>query len=190
MRPLDRLHNRKRNPHETVGNENLRDALAHVARALRSSQTLASALVASTAHHPTDVTRELARMVVTGTPLTEACHRAPRDESDRDVVMSLQVLSISASSGGDVAGTIDSLVATLDDRAHARAERHTQAATALASTRLITWLPVACGAYMFLEHPDVRRTLIATPLGWTCLIIGAALNIAGRRWTRTLVERP
>ncbi|MEY3618715.1 MAG: hypothetical protein RL726_1413 [Actinomycetota bacterium] len=190
MRLRDRLHNRKRNPRESVGNENLREALAHMARAVRSSQNLTSALVASTAHHPTDVTRELARMVVTGTPLVLACKRVSHHESDRDVVTSLRVLELSADSGGDVAGTIDSLVTTLDDRAHARAERRTQAATALASTRLITCLPVACGAYMFIEHPDVRRTLIATPLGWTCLVLGAALNFAGRRWTRSLVERP
>lgn len=190
MRALDRLRRRTRHPRERVGNEDLRDALAHIARALRSSQTLSSALVASTAHHPTDVTRELARMVTAGTPLVEACQRTIRDESDRDVVMSLHVLSISASTGGDIAETIDSLVTTLDDRAHARAERRTQAATALASTRLITWLPVACGGYMLLEHRDVRHTLIATPLGWTCLIVGAALNVVGRRWTRILVERP
>ncbi|MTA28091.1 MAG: hypothetical protein F2562_04470 [Actinobacteria bacterium] len=189
MRPRDRRRRRERHPRETVGNADLRDALAHVARALRSSQTLTAALVASTVRHPTDVTRELARMVVAGTPLTDACHRVVRDQSDRDVVMSLHVLAISASTGGDIAGTIDSLVATLDDRAHARAERRTQAATALASTRLITWLPVACGGYMFLEHHDVRRTLIATPLGWFCLVVGVGLNIVGRRWTRTLLER-
>lgn len=173
-----------------MGNTQLRDALAHIARSLRSSHTLAAALLSSTTHHPTDVTRRLARMTACGIPLKDACLRALEHETDRDVVMSLHVLSISASSGGDVARTIDSLVDTLDDRSHARAERRTHAATALASTRLITWLPIVCGALMFLENRDVRHTMVATRLGWACLVVGASLNLLGRRWTRILVERP
>jgi Flp pilus assembly protein TadB len=183
-----RLIRRRRDPRESVGNANLRDGLAHVARALRSSQTLSSALIASAARHPTDVTRDLARMVIAGTPVADACQRIIPVTSDRDVIMTLHVLALSASGGGDVAGTIDSLVATIDERDHARAERKVQAATATASTRLITWLPVVCGGYMFVEHPDVRRTMFATPLGWTCLVIGITLNLVGRRWTRALIE--
>lgn len=186
----DRLGRTGRHPRESVGNEQLRDALAHIARCLRSSDTLSVALLSSTTRHPTDVTRRLARMTASGVPLGEACLRALDHESDRDVVMSLHVLSISASSGGDIAKTIDSLIDTLDDRACARAERRTQAATAMASTRLITWLPVVCGGYLLLDDHELRRTMIATPLGWTCLGLGVALNIAGRRWARILVERP
>lgn len=180
----------RRHPGESVGNEQLRDALAHIARCLRSSHTLSVALLSSTTHHPTDVTRRLARLTTSGVPLNEACRRIIDHESDRDVLMSLHVLSISASSGGDIARTIDSLVDTLDDRARARAERRVQAATAMASTRLITWLPVVCGGYVIVDNREVRQTLIATPLGWACLVVGAALNIVGRRWTRMLVERP
>lgn len=180
----------RRHPSEKVGNEQLRDALTHIARCLRSSHTLSAALLSSTTHHPTDVTRRLARMTASGVSLNEACRRVLDHESDRDVVMSLHVLSIAASSGGDIARSIDSLVDTLDDRAHARAERRVQAATAMASTRLITWLPVICGGYVLVDDREVRHTMIATPLGWACLVVGATLNLVGRRWTRMLVERP
>lgn len=189
MRRFEPRRRHARHPLERVGNGDLREALAHVARSLRSSQSLSSSLLASTARHPTDLTRDIARAMLNGTPMAEACDLVDHDESDRDVVTTLSVLSIAATTGGDVAATIDSLVATLDDRARDRAERRTQASTALASTRLITWLPVVCGGYLTLEHDDFRRTMFATTFGWTCLVVGVGLNVAGRRWTRTLLER-
>jgi tight adherence protein B len=184
----ERVLHRRRHPTETLGNDDLSDALASIARSLRSGQSLSAAIVASTKHHPTDVTRFLGRRLAADVALSEACREMLRNENDRDAVMTLHVLGLCASTGGDIASTIDSLVVTLDERAHARAERRAQAATALASTRLITWLPIGCGVFIMIDDANVRHVLFATPLGWICVGIGVGLNLLGRRWTRHLVE--
>lgn len=133
--------------------------------------------------------RVIARRLVVGHSLSVICDELVRDESDRDVMMTLHVLGMCARTGGDIAITIDSLVITIEEREHARAERRAHAATALASIRLITWLPIVCGGYIVVDDANVRHTLVATPLGWVCIGVGASLNFVGRQWTNRLVER-
>ena len=107
---------------------------------------------------------------------------------DADSIMTLHVISLVSEVGGDVAQQLDCLIDTLLDRSQAKAERQTQAATATASMRLITWLPVVCGAWILSDSPAVRRVLLATPLGWACLTIGIGLNFVGRTWTHRMVR--
>ena len=58
----------------------------------------------------------------------------------------------------------------------------------MASTRLITWLPVVCAAWIVSDSPAIRKTMLATPLGWTCLALGIGLNLVGRIWTKKLIN--
>ena len=98
----ERVLHRRRHPTESVGNDDLSDALASIARSLRSGQSLSAAIVASTKHHPTDVTRFLCRRMAVDVALSEACREMLRDENDRDAVMTLHVLGLCASTGGDI----------------------------------------------------------------------------------------
>ncbi|MFM8562902.1 MAG: type II secretion system F family protein [Acidimicrobiia bacterium] len=178
---------RKRVIRESVGNEGLAEALESVVRSLRSSRSLIGAIVDSTTKHPTDVTRALARSLATGRTLHESCDRLLTTENDRDAVLALQCLKLCAAHGGDSVANLDSVVATIHERRHLAAERVVQASTAVASTRLITWLPVACGGLLLADSPSLRHTMFVTPFGWSCLAVGTGLNLLGRVWTRRLV---
>ena len=180
------------NNSDTYGNTNLIEALSAMSRNVRSGLSLAAALQISVSHHPCDLFAQLHHLVRRGIALHLACHKILDDMSESaettDHMMALHVIALASEVGGDIAQQLDCLIDTLLDRSLSQAERQTQAATATASMRLITWLPVVCGAWILSDSPAVRHVLLATPLGWTCLTVGVGLNLVGRTWTKRLVR--
>jgi tight adherence protein B len=75
----------------------------------------------------------------------------------------------------------------LRERLALRAERQAQAASARLSTRVMTVLPFAFTGFVAVTDADVRGVLLHTPVGWTCLTVGVALNVAGRAWAKRAV---
>jgi Flp pilus assembly protein TadB len=125
-----------------------------------------------------------------GDSLEAACRRTmnaigerkhPTTE-ERDSVLALHVLAVAGSIGGRVAEQLESLIDTLNEREHLRRERRTQAASATASMRMLTWLPIVCGSWLLLDNAEVRHFLIGSPSGWICLVLGVGSNIVGRLW--------
>lgn len=177
---------------DIYGNSSLIDALSSMSRNTRSGLSLATALQISISHHPCDLFTQLHNLVSRGMALNTACHKILDDMSESaettDHMMALHVIALASEVGGDIAQQLDCLIDTLLDRSLSQAERQTQAATATASMRLITWLPVVCGTWILSDSPAVRHVLLATPLGWACLTVGVGLNLVGRTWTKRLVR--
>ena len=177
---------------DIYGNRNLIDALSSMSRSVRSGLSLATALQISISQHPCDLFAQLHSLISRGMALNTACHKLLDDLSESaenaDHMMTLHVIALASEVGGDIARQLDCLIDTLLDRSQAKVERQTQAATATASMRLITWLPVVCGAWILSDSPAVRHVLLATPLGWACLTIGVGLNFVGRTWTHKMVR--
>ena len=174
------------------GNSNIIDALSSMSRSLRSGLSLTTALQISISQYPCDLFAQLHRFISRGMAINSACHKllddVPESTDNSDQIMTLHVIALASEVGGDIAQQLDCLIDTLLDRSQAKAERQTQAATATASMRLITWLPVVCGAWILSDSSAVRHVLLATPLGWACLTVGVGLNLAGRTWTKRLVR--
>ena len=177
---------------DIYGNSNLIDALSSMSRNVRSGLALAAALQMSVSRHPCDVLAQLHKLVARGVSINTACQKILDNKSESaenaDCIMALHVIALASEVGGDIAQQLDYLIDTLLDRSQAKTERQTQAATATASMRLITWLPVVCGAWILSDSPAVRHVLLATPLGWTCLTLGIGLNFVGRTWTHQMVR--
>ena len=177
---------------DIYGNRNLIDALSSMSRSVRSGLSLATALQISISQHPCDLFAQLHSLISRGMALNTACHKLLDELSESaettDHMMALHVIALASEVGGDIARQLDCLIDTLLDRSQAKVERQTQAATATASMRLITWLPVVCGAWILSDSPAVRHVLLATPLGWACLTIGVGLNFVGRTWTHKMVS--
>lgn len=129
----------------------------------------------------------VAREVRTGSSLTRAI--AATDDTDPDWALARAVLATLAENGGPAAEPLDRVASTLRERAALREERKVQAAAAVLSARMLTWLPVLVATWSVLTSADVRHVLLRTPFGWTCLVVGTLLNLAGRRWTRRIVEQ-
>ena len=176
----------------SFGNENIIDSLSAMTRSLRSGQSLASSLHQASITEPCDLLIRLAAAINNGQSLNQACnYLIEADEKQNpagDLSVVLHVISLASEVGGDAAHHIDALIDTLLDRSYARQDRQAQASTAMASTRLITWLPVVCAAWIVSDSPAIRKTMLATPLGWTCLALGIGLNLVGRMWTKKLIN--
>lgn len=167
----------------------LEAALSATARHVRSGSSLITALHSAHERHSAELFERLIDDLDRGRSLRSICDQLltsePRPPAEE--VLVLNVLALSADCGGDVSANLDALVDGLRDRRIVRDERLANAATAVASTRLLTWLPIVCAGYLVLDDDSIRRVLLQSPIGWACLSIGIALNLIGRRWTRSLV---
>lgn len=180
----------KLRPGVTNRNDSLEPALSAMARHVRSGSSLHAALRAAHERHRSDLVEEILHLLDRGSSLRSACDSVLTSTGRRSSaqILVLNVLALSADSGGDVSSNLDAVVESLRDQRIVRDERLANAATALVSTRVLTWLPVVCAGYLVLDDESIRRVLLGSPIGWTCLTVGIALNLIGRRWTRSLVN--
>lgn len=165
-----------------------------IGRQLRSGASLSTALRVDARQHGHEWSRAIVRTLDEGSTLANAVEsrlttELHRRRPDSDLVLTLQVLAMAADVGGESSRHIDALIDTLRSRRRAAADRLTQASTALASIRLLTWLPAVCALWMVVDDPDVRRVLVGSPIGWICLAAGATFNVIGRHWTSRLVHQ-
>ena len=164
-----------------------------IGRQLRAGSTLSAAVRMAARHHGHPWSRAMVRSLDDGSTLATAAEKRldsemRRPRPDGDLILVLQVLAMSAQVGGEPTRHIEALTDTLRARRQAAADRLTQASTAIASIRLLTWLPVVCATWMVVDDPAVRTVLLASPIGWTCLAAGVAFNLLGRHWTNRLVH--
>lgn len=158
-----------------------------IARALRGGRSLSAAVVEAADRHGHHALVEISRGVGVGEQLPSAIARAASRSSNPDVMLVVQVLAVAAEHGGSQAEAIDRAATTLRERRALRAERQAQAASARLSTRVMTVLPFAFTGFVATTDADVRHVLVRTPVGWTCLTVGIALNVAGRAWAKRAV---
>ena len=173
--------------HVAAGDERLAESCDAIARALRSGRSLSAAVVEAADRHGHPALAGIARAVRVGVALPKAIADVASRSCEPDVVLVVNVLAVAAEHGGSQAEAIDRAAATLRERAALRAERHAQAASARLSTRVMTVLPFAFTGFVASTDADVRDVLFRTPIGWTCLTIGVALNLAGRMWAKRAV---
>jgi tight adherence protein B len=158
-----------------------------IARALRGGRSLSAAVVEAADRHGHPALVEIARAVGVGDQLPKAIQRAAARSTDQDVMLVVHVLAVAAEHGGSQAEAIDRAATMLRERWALRAERQAQAASARLSTRVMTVLPLAFTGFVAVTDADVRDVLFRTPVGWSCLTIGIALNVAGRAWAKRAV---
>ena len=90
---------------------------------------------------------------------------------------------VAAGAGGPAASfALQRAAWALRERHAIRLERRTQAAQAMFSARILSWLPVVFGTIMAVTNRSVRGAYFGGVAGLACLVVGILLNVAGRRW--------
>ena len=107
--------------------------------------------------------------------------------TDPDVALAVHVLDLCATQGGNVSESLDRAAATLRERHAVRLEREAQSAQARLSARVLTVVPIAFAAWTLATTPAVRA-FTATPPGFACLALGAAVNLTGWRLMRRAIR--
>ena len=97
--------------------------------------------------------------------------------------------SIAAESGAPLAPTLRHYAASLRDLAQAARDASVALAGPVATARLVLVLPLLGLGFGLALGFDTVTTLVATPLGWACLGVGASLVALALIWNRSLVRR-
>ncbi|MDO4918300.1 type II secretion system F family protein [Kocuria sp.] len=96
---------------------------------------------------------------------------------------------ISERSGASLAQTLTGVARSVESQLDAQAARDSALAGPRVTVRTLSWLPVLALGLGMLMGTDPVTTLLTTAWGRVALAAGAALSIAGRLWTRTLMHR-
>jgi tight adherence protein B len=156
------------------------------ARRLRSGDSLPRAVLDSSASPALALHLAPMRLaVVRGASVAEAALRV--HDATVGLGLALGVVRACAALGGPAAEPLDGVAATLRARVADSAERHAQSAQARLSATVLTVLPIGVlGVLVVIATPI--RAAVATPAGIGCAVAGGALNVAGWRWMRRIVD--
>lgn len=107
-------------------------------------------------------------------------------EADEAVV--LQAVRAGHALGGPMTATLDSAAALLRERALIRGEALAYSAQARLSARVLTGVPLAFAGWSAITSRTFR-TALASPIGMTSAVVGAACNLLGWWWMRRIVAK-
>ncbi|MGA0877666.1 MAG: type II secretion system F family protein [Ilumatobacteraceae bacterium] len=188
-----RLTNEVWTPNEPPSASDPVHLLGSLIRSLHAGFTLRQAIIECGARQMSGLARRMTVQLQQGRSLADVCEELSTSKVQRrralsdDELLVIRVIGLAHTLGGDEAGLLDSVMQAILDRRRSRNERLTQAATAMSSMRLLTWLPVICGLWIATEDPTTRRFLVEAPGGRICLICGILLNLLGRIWSRRIM---
>lgn len=160
-----------------------------VDRHVQLGSSLRGAIVAASAECDpslSDTLRVLLLHCRTGAPLDDMeilADAAGRSTNDAFLVRSL----VAAGAGGPGASfALQRAAWALRERHAIASERRMYAAQAVFAGRVLSWLPVVFGVLMVATNGSVRSAYFGGVAGFACVVIGVALNVAGRRWMRRI----
>jgi tight adherence protein B len=165
--------------------------LERLASALRAGTALGPALVAVAVSTPDPLRSELALLsadITHGASVSDALDRWGANAGDSPAVrLVVGALGLGAQAGGELARAADRLASTLRERAELQAEVRALATQARSSAWVLAAAPVGFTALVSSIEPAVIRTLLTTPVGLACLLVGVALDAAGAAWMARIV---
>lgn len=166
-------------------------ALDDLARALRSGSSLPLALgqVASTTRGPLaqDWLR-IQRSLELGNRLGDAATEWAAARPCPEVRLAVSAWRLGLDAGGSLAASLAGIAETLRGRAQIAAEVRALSSQARLSGLIIGVAPVGFCLLASRADPRLAHTLFATPIGWTLLVAGVALDLAGAAWMRRLAR--
>lgn len=169
------------------GGPSSRDATAafeQASRDVRAGLSARHALVNALHRHP-GVLPQLRQRLDADAPLADALHELDVEGDEQLFVRALQV---SLRTDAHPADVMDRAALIVRERAAWRHERHSQAAQARLSARLLTLLPLAFAAWSTATSARVREAELHQPVVLVCLVLGGVLNLIGWWWMRHLVR--
>lgn len=156
-----------------------------LARAVRSGSTLPAAIRATATPVAIDVEVDRLRLALDrGVRLTDAA-TGPSGSPHLD--LALAVIRACALNGGPAAEPLDRAASTLRGRAADLADRSVHSAQARLSALVMTTLPIAMLALLYVTSA-ATRTAVHTPAGLVAVGFGGLLNLAGWCWMRRAVR--
>jgi len=166
-------------------------SLQVLASALRAGHSFNGALgvVVDNAREP--ARSELARVLQDdqlGVLPEDAIRRLARRMANRDIEQVALLAELQRTSGGNSAEILDTVVATIRERADIRRLVRTLTAQGRMARWILTGLPVFVTAILWFAHPDVMKAFFTSGIGQTLLAIAASMVAAGSLLIQRIVD--
>lgn len=163
-----------------------------VARSVTAGATLRVALQDAGSELGEPLRSEVAGVIGSvgaGASLDEALLDWNESAASDAVALFATAARIGHAEGGQLATAMDGVAVALSDRCELRAEARSQTAQARLSVRVLVALPVVGLGVFALVEPQVLPTLLGTPAGLACLVLGVLLDAAGASVASGIVGR-
>ena len=152
----------------------LPDALSAIASSLRAGTNLARALEQVAEQQPRPTSQEFSVVLSeykVGQRLEDALDRMHRRIPRTEVELMNSAIAISRAVGGNLADTLETLAATLREKA--QIEGKIDALTAMGRMQgwVVGLLPIGVGAMLFGREPEAMAALFDEPVGWAVLVV-------------------
>ncbi|MGH2733305.1 MAG: type II secretion system F family protein [Actinomycetota bacterium] len=134
---------------------------------------------------------ELTRVVAetrVGRPLLESLEAMAQRVGSQDVAWTVEAIRIQQATGGKLADTLRVLADFMRTRLEVRGEVRALSAEARISGKILIFLPVAIGSFLFLARRAYLEPLLTTGPGKVMLALAAIGIIWGSLWMRRLVR--
>ncbi len=132
-----------------------------------------------------DVVRIVAEKVALGTPVPEALRAASTGRAWR---VTGAAWAVAAEAGAPMAPFLSALAASLSTSARTHREIESSLAGPVATTRLVTALPIVAALGGAMSGLGTLSALV-TPAGLTCVAAAILLLVVAHRWSAALVRR-
>jgi tight adherence protein B len=162
-----------------------------LASALRAGHSFNGALevVVDNAHEP--ARSEMARIVRDdrlGVLPEDAIRRLARRMANRDVEQVALLAELQRTSGGNSAEVLDTVVATIRERAEIRGLVRTLTAQGRMARWILTGLPIFLTIFLWLTQPEVMKEFFSSGIGQVMLTVAAVMVVAGSLIIQRIVE--
>jgi tight adherence protein B len=162
-----------------------------LASALRAGHSFNGALGVVVENASEPARSEMARVVQDerlGVLPEEAIRRLARRMANRDIEQVALLAELQRTSGGNSAEILDTVVATIRERADIRRLVRTLTAQGRMARWILTALPFFLTAILWLFHPDVMSQFFTSSVGQILLLVSAAMVAAGSLVIQRIVD--
>jgi tight adherence protein B len=171
--------------------DQLPETLQLLASALRSGHSLIGALSVVVEQAPEPVKREFTQILTDdqlGVPVERAMRSVADRMKNRDMQQVALLGELQRTVGGNSAEVLDTVVATVRERAEVRRLAKTLTAQGRMARWILSVIPIVLGALMYVTSPQLMRPFLANGGGQVALVFAALLVVAGSFWIKKIVE--
>jgi tight adherence protein B len=164
-------------------------AMELIANSMKAGQSVTQALSAVTDNAGPPVSDEFGlarREIELGASIESALNNMVKRIGSDDLRLMVMVITIQHSFGGDLPSVLITLSDTMRQRAEMRAEILAATAQSRASAFIVTLLPIAAAAFLYLVVPNYFRPMFTNAVGWAVLVLAAVLLLIGNFIIRRL----
>jgi tight adherence protein B len=169
----------------------LPDTLQLIAGSLSAGYAIAQAIDTVVREGQQPITGEFNRALVEarlGVPIEDALEGVATRMKSKDFAWVVMAIRIQREVGGNLAEVLTTVAGTLRERERLRRQVKVLSAEGRLSAWILGLLPPVFSLYLLLVRPEYLHPLVAEPLGWLLLGVGAVLLTVGAAWMAKAVK--